>query len=365
MTTLRIVAAQSDLAHALGAIRPAISARPSHPILSTVLIAVEPGRATLTGFDLSVGISATIAAETASTGRVALPYNLLAPLVAKLPDGAITVEVDGDHGMISSASGSYRLAAADPDDYPDVLTPGAAATVAALPAIELQAAIAATQHAASRDESKQILQGISLCATAEAIEAATTDGHRLSVYGPCRAADVPRVTIPAAVLRHIAGLTGDTITLTRDESVVRFSDGRSTITTRTIDGTFPNYRQLIPATFKHDAIIDRRGLMAALNRVAVIADQYNNVVKLTIKDGELIIRAEIQDVGSGAETMLVDAASNAECSFNARYLLDGLKVIQTKHVRLRMNTATTPVVLEPVDSDTMQVYLIMPIQVRA
>ena len=363
---MKLTISQSDLAHALAAIRPAISARPSHPILGNVLITAEPAKATLSGFDLSLGISVAIAAESASTGRVALPYSLLAPLVAKLPsDAALTLQVKGAKATLTSTSGSYSIAAADADDYPDLLTPGAAATVAALPAIELQAAIAATQHAASRDESKQILQGINLCVDAAAIEAAATDGHRLSIYGPARAADLPRVTVPAAVLRHVAGLDGDTITLTRDASVVRFSDDRSTITTRTIDGTFPDYRKLLPASFKHQVTIDRRGLMAALERVEVLADQHNSVVKFAIRDGHLTIRAEIQDVGSGAETLAVDSATDADVAFNVRYLIDGLKVLPTTQVMLNMNAPTTPAILQPVDGDTLQTYLIMPVQVKA
>lgn len=363
---MKVTVSQSDLAHALATIRPAIAGRPSHPILSNVLLAAEPGKATLSGFDLSLGISVAIAAEAASTGRAALPYALLAPLVAKLPsDAALTLQVKGGKATLTSTCGSYNLAVADADDYPDLIAPGDKATAVALPAIELMAAVGATQHAASRDESKQILQGISLCADAAAIEAAATDGHRLSVYGPHRSPDLPRVVIPAAVLRHVAGLAGDVITLTRDATVVRFSDDRITITSRTIDGTYPNYRQLIPGSFEHNCTIDRRGLASALERVAVLADQHNSVVKLSIRDGQLTIRAEIQDVGSGAETLAVDSATDADAAFNVRYLLDGLKVLPTTQVMLRMNAPTAPAILAPVDADTLQVYLIMPVQVRA
>lgn len=357
---MKLICTQADLAHALATIRPAIAARPSHPILGNVLLTAEPGKATLSGFDLALGISVAIGVEATSTGRVALPYALLAPLVAKMPsDTALTLQVKANTATLTSASGSYNLSCADATDYPDLLTPGAAATTVALPAIELQAAITATVHAASRDESKAILQGISLCATAEDIEAAATDGHRLSVYGPSRAADLPRVIIPAAVLRHVAALSGD-IMLTRDANIIRFSDNHITITTRTIDGTYPNYRQLIPDSFKHHITIDRRNLIAALERVAILAE----VVKLTIRDNQLTIAAEIQDVGSGAETLAVDSATDAAIAFNVRYLLDGLKVLPTTEVRLSMNTPTAPSTLSPVDGDTLQTYLIMPVQVK-
>jgi len=358
---MKLICAQTDLAYALAAIRPAIAGRPSHPILANVLLTAGLGKATLSGFDLALGISVAIEAQAAPVSRVALPYALLAPLVAKMPsDTALTLQVKANTATLTSASGSYTMAIADATDYPDLLTPGAAATTVALPAIELQAAIAATAHAASRDESKAILQGISLCATAEDIEAAATDGHRLSIYGPARPADLPRVIIPASVLRHVTNLSGDIIQLTRDTNIIRFSDDHITITSRTIDGAYPNYRQLIPDSFKHHITIDRRNLIAALERVAILAE----VVKLTIRDSQLTIAAEVQDVGSGAETLAVDSATNAAIAFNVRYLLDGLKVLPTTQVRLSMNTPTTPSTLSPVDGDTLQTYLIMPVQVR-
>lgn len=357
---MKLICAQANLAHALATIRPAIAARPSHPILGNVLLASTASQATLSGFDLALGISVAIEAQATSTGRVALPYALLAPLVAKMPsDAVLTLEVKANTATLTSASGSYTMAIADATDYPDLLTPGAAATTVALPAIELQAAIAATAHAASRDESKTILQGISLCATAEDIEAAATDGHRLSIYGPARPADLPRVIIPASVLRHVVNLSGD-IMLTRDTNIIRFSDTRVTITSRTIDGTYPNFRQLIPDSFKHHITIDRRNLIAALERVAILAE----VAKLSIFDNQLTIAAEIQDVGSGAETLAVDSPANVFIAFNVRYLLDGLKVLPTTQVRLSINSSSLPSTLSPVDGDTLQTYLIMPVLVK-
>ena len=363
---MNVTLSQADLAHALAAIRPAIAGRPSHPILSNVLLTATASGVTLSGFDLSLGISVAIAAHVTSTGRAALPYALLAPLVAKLPSDAVTLQVNFGKATLTSTCGVYNLAVAAVDDYPDLMAPGAAATAVVLPAIELQAAIAATQHAASRDrdQSKPVLQGLSLCADAAAIEAAATDGHRLSVYGPPRSPDLPQVTVPAGVLRHVAGLAGDVITFTRDANLVTFSNDRITITSRTIDGTYPNYRQLIPGSFQHHITIDRRGMVSALERVAVLADQDNSIVKLSIRNNELTIRAEIQDLGSGVETLAVGSNTDADAAFNVRYLLDGLKALPTTQVRLSMNTFTAPAILAPVDGDTLQTYLIMPVQVR-
>ena len=102
----------------------------------------------------------------------------------------------------------------------------------------------------------------------------------------------------------------------------------------------------------------------ALERVAVLADQHNSIVRLSIRDGQLTIRAEIQDLGSGVETLAVGSNTDADAAFNVRYLLDGLKVLPTTQVRLSMNAPTAPAILAPVDGDTLQTYLIMPVQVR-
>jgi DNA polymerase-3 subunit beta len=140
------------------------------------------------------------------------------------------------------------------------------------------------------------------------------------------------------------------------------------LTSRTIDGTYPNYRQLLPEHFSRRLVVDRRALTAALERVAVLAEQLNNVVRLISEPllGTVQIGADAQDVGSGSESLAASAEGEAiEIAFNVRYLLDGLKAISADQVVLQCNGPTTPAVLAPVGEDGTFTYLVMPVQIRS
>jgi DNA polymerase-3 subunit beta len=140
------------------------------------------------------------------------------------------------------------------------------------------------------------------------------------------------------------------------------------LTTRSLEGTYPNYRQLIPASFSRSITLDRRAFTASLERVAVLADQHNNVVKLALDAtrGLVTISVDAQDVGSGSEQVAAEVEGEPiDIAFNVRYLLDGLKAIGTDRVQMRCNAPTTPAVLSPVGEDGDYTYLVMPVQVRS
>ena len=140
------------------------------------------------------------------------------------------------------------------------------------------------------------------------------------------------------------------------------------LTSRTLDGTYPNYRQLIPESFNRRIVLDRRGFVSALERVAVLADQHNNVIKISSDPaaGKVMIRADAQDVGSGSESLAAEiSGEEIEIAFNVRYLLDGVKAMNADQVVLQCNAPTTPAVLAPVGDENPFTYLVMPIQIRS
>jgi DNA polymerase-3 subunit beta len=158
----------------------------------------------------------------------------------------------------------------------------------------------------------------------------------------------------------------DPVSLFCDRGQVVFQWADQVLTSRSLDGTYPNYRQLIPESFARSLKLDRKGLVAALERVAVLADQHNNVVKISSDPaaGQLAISADAQDVGSGSEALAAEVNGEAiQIAFNVRYVLDGLKAMGSERVELRCNAPTTPVVLSPVDEPAFT-YLVMPVQIR-
>lgn len=344
---MKLITTQADLSHALRTIAPAVSTSNSHPILNCCLIAADAGAMTITGFNLDLGITVTIPAAIDTAGTVALPYRLLAGLVGRMDDGEPVTLSDGS---VSASSGSYTLAACDAADYPAlpvVEAPGAE--------LHLTAGIRACMAAASTDASKAILQGIHM---ANGVME-STDGHRLMRY----AVDLPTgidLVLPAATMKLLQDRVV-TIAAARGQAVIDAGDG-ITIYSRILDGKYPDVAALIPSSFEHTITIDRHRFTRALERVALIAEAHNSVVKLTAAK-QLTLSAEA-DANNGKETLAYDGTAKGTWAFNVHYLLDGLKAMRGhESVTLHANGAITPVVLRATDSMDMT-YLVMPVQVR-
>jgi DNA polymerase-3 subunit beta len=345
---MKLTTCQSDLDHALRTIAPAVGVRSTHPILECCLITATGGTMAVTGFNLNLAITVTAPAVVEIPGAVALPYRLLAGLVSRMEaDEAISL-VDG---AITASSGSYGLAAASADDYPAL--PVVEAPTAQL---DLTAGVRACMAAVSTDASKQILQGIHMAAGF--MEA--TDGHRL-MRVPVALPDGIDLVLPASTMKLLQDRVVG-IAAAAGQAVIDAGDG-ITIYSRIMDGTYPDVAKLVPAEFKSTITADRRRLTRALERVAIIADAHNSIIKLTAGSGGLEITAEA-DANNGRELLAVEGAANGAWAFNVHYLLDGIKAFKpAEAITLHANTATTPVVLTPSGAEGVT-YLVMPVQIK-
>ncbi|KMM17751.1 DNA polymerase III subunit beta [Synechococcus sp. GFB01] len=381
---MKLVCSQSELSSSLQLVSRAVAARPTHPVLANVLLTADEGtgRLSLTGFDLNLGIQTTLPASVQSSGAITLPARLLGEIVSRLPaDSPITLEAadTAEQVELTSLSGSYQMRGMPAEDFPDLPLVQSGQPIR-LEAEALVKGLRATLFASSSDEAKQLLTGVHLHLDADGLECAATDGHRLAVLrlahggplGEHDAAGEPfAVTVPARSLRELERLlTGrqseEPLALFCDRGQVVFLWADQVLTSRSLDGTYPNYRQLIPESFSRTIRVDRRSLIAALERVAVLADQHNNVVKLsTDHAGELLIQADAQDVGSGSESVPAENSGEPiQIAFNVRYLLDGLKAMGADQVVLHCNAPTTPAVLRAADEAAFT-YLVMPVQIRS
>ncbi|MFM7676826.1 MAG: DNA polymerase III subunit beta [Synechococcus sp.] len=383
---MKLVCSQAELSTSLQLVSRAVSARPTHPVLANVLLTADAGtgRLSLTGFDLSLGIQTSLPAVVEASGAITLPSRLFGEIVSRLSsDSPITLHCeDGTEQVeLTSLSGSYRMRGMPAEDFPD-LPLVQAGTPIRLDAEALVRGLRATLFASSGDEAKQLLTGVHLRLEEGGLECAATDGHRLAVLRlsealrgesePGGEGEPFAVTVPARSLRELERLlsgrsSDDPLSLFCERGQVVFLWADQVLTSRTLDGTYPNYRQLIPETFVRSIEMDRRAFTSALERVAVLADQHNNVVKISTEpaDGQVRIRADAQDVGSGSETLAAQLSGEPiEIAFNVRYVLDGLKAIGSERVTLRCNGPTTPAVLTPLDDDAFT-YLVMPVQIRA
>ena len=375
---MKLVCSQAELSSSLQLVSRAVAARPTHPVLANVLLTADAGtgRLSLTGFDLSLGIQTSLSASVATSGAITLPARLFGEIVSRMPaDSPITLSCeDGSEQVeLTSLSGSYQMRGMPADDFPE-LPLAQAGTPIKLDPEALIKGLRATLFASSGDEAKQLLTGVHLGLDQNGLECAATDGHRLAVLRLQNASSSEAeldVTVPARSLRELERLLSsrggsDAVSLFCDRGQVVFQWADQVLTSRSLDGTYPNYRQLIPESFGRQLQVDRKGLLSALERVAVLADQHNNVVKLTSDPaaGQLSISADAQDVGSGSEAIGAQVSGDAiQIAFNVRYVLEGLKAMGCEQVQLQCNAPTTPVVLAPQD-DSSFTYLVMPVQIR-
>ena len=396
--TMKFVCSQSELNSNLSLVSRAVPSRPTHPVLGNVLLVADDskGRVSLTAFDLSLGIETSFSADVSQGGTITLPAKLLNDIVSRLPEGEITIiadeddldEVDEDSQLITlkSASGQFQLRAMSAAEFPAIPTVEGGDSLK-LPIAMLTEGLKGSLFAASGDETKQILPGVHLAGTPDSLEFAATDGHRLAVVEtPLQlgaegeedeAQALPEgdfegfaVTIPARALRELERMLAsrqgtDTVALFVDEAQIVFELGEQRLTSRKLDGAYPAYNQLIPSQFGRTVSLERKRFMSSLERVAVLADQKNNLVKCTIdgEEGLVSLSVEAQDLGKAKESMPAEiTGESGDIAFNVKYLMDGLKALPTKEISIQLNEGTQPVILTPLGGLKMT-YLVMPVQI--
>ncbi len=379
---MKLVCTQTDLSTNLSLVSRAVPSRPTHPVLANVLLTADAQtqQVSLTAFDLSLGIRTSFPAEVLQEGEITLPAKLLNDIVSRLPEGEITLD-DGEAGQalgvtLTSASGRYQVRGMGVEEFPElpVIEKGEALY---LPASALIEGLRGSLFATSADETKQVLTGLHLTVQQDALEFAATDGHRLAVVqttnesASSEGQDSLEVTVPAKALRELERMLGmrqsaEPLALHFDQGQVVFEWANQRLTSRTLEGQYPAYRQLIPRQFERQLALERRLLLSALERIAVLADQKNNIVKFSLDsvNQELALSVEAQDVGSGRESMSAQISGESiEIAFNVKYLMEGLKALPSSEIQMQLNTALSPVILTPLGSLKMT-YLIMPVQIR-
>ena len=385
---MEIVCNQSEFNNAIQLVSKAVASRPTHPILANLLLAADQGtnKISLTGFDLNLGIQTSLDANVTKSGAITIPSKLLSEIVNKLPsETPVSIEVDENSENISIKSnrGSFNIKGIPSDDYPNLPFVESGTSLNIDPSSFLKA-LKLTIFASSTDDSKQLLTGVNFTFNKKYLESASTDGHRLSVVLIDNNENFQEkeniqpneeslsVTIPTRSLREIEKLVSlksseSSIKLFYDKGQVVFISSDQIITTRTLEGSYPNYSQLIPDSFSKLFTFNTKNLIEALERIAVLADQQSSVVKIKLEENDIaLISADAQDIGSANESLSVSySGEKFDIAFNVRYLLEGLKVILSDNVILKCNLPTTPAVLVPEDNITAFTYLVMPVQVRS
>jgi DNA polymerase III subunit beta len=387
---MKFVCTQHDLNINLSLVSRAVPTRPTHPVLANIKIEAtsNPDLIRLTGFDLSLGIQTSFMAQVEEEGTLTLPAKLLNDIVAKLPSGEITLDDEAGENLvtITSASGRYQVRGMSAEEFPELpsIEQGETNQLSATAFID---GLKGSLVACSQDESKQVLTGVYLKVEPERLEFAATDGHRLGIVevyptepettetdaGEESAAAHKgsfEVTVPAKALRELekmlgSGQEGDRLGLQLEQGQVVFGWGDRKLTTRTLEGKYPDYHLLLPKQFQRQITTDRKQLLSALERIAVLADQ-TNLVKFSIDSANqsIDISVESQDRGNGKESLSAQiSGEDLDIAFNIKYLMDGLKTLPTQEITISLNGPLEPVILTPLGGIKMT-YLVMPVQLR-
>jgi DNA polymerase-3 subunit beta len=370
---VKIVCAQSVLNQNLALVNRVVPTRPAHPILKNILLVADAaaGSVTLTGFDLDLGIETRFAALVDAPGRTTLPSRVLGDIVSRLPNEELTIEVGSDESIsLECGSSHYLVQGAGAEEFPR-LPEVPETNLQILPVSELLDGVQRTLFAASSDESKLILNGVSIRTVDGGIEFAATDGHRLCFWRSEAASDRPlEAVLPSRSLRELEKLLAMQSTVevevSFDDKQMIFRFPNQCLTTRLLSGRYPDYHQLLPKEFANVADVDRKQLIACLERIAVLADQKNHIVRLDFaaRRDQMVVSVEASDVGRGREGVNVQyAGKDLSVAFNVRYMLEGLKAMDSTDVSFCLNGPLNPAVLRPVGQNSY-LYLVMPVSIR-
>ena len=363
-TTIRATCSRNELATALGVVARGTSTRGAVQVLSGILLRSEEGKLTLASTDMEISLRAAITGDVTGEGGVVVPGRLLTDLVRLLPDDTVTLAHEEGEGVLAITSGTHasRLNVYSAEDFPRLPPTDIQLHTIAAPA--LLATIEKVARAASRDESRPVLTGILVRFEGDQLIMAATDSYRLAVKETQLEETGPELDaiIPARALQELARLAGGSgeVQLGVHENHVVFNAGDVWLTSRRIDGQFPNYKQLLPETFEAEIVTSREPLLEVIRRAGVLA-QRNAPLRLRFAEGELAVSAQTQDVGEAHESIQIDYAGEPlEIGFNPDFLRDGLEAVAGETVQLKLINPLRPGLI--VSPDENFSYLIMPIR---
>jgi DNA polymerase III subunit beta len=365
-TGMKVVCSRDELAQKLGVVARAVSTRVSVQILSGVLLRAENGRLHLAATDMELSLRSSLEAQVEGEGAVVVPGRLLVDLVRLLPAAEVTLEHRAEEGVVHLTCGpsSSTLHTYSAEDFPRLPDLDAVGTFT-VDREALLDTISRVARSASRDESRPVLTGILVRFEGGRLVMVATDSYRMSVKETALGGESPELEaiIPARALSELSRIaqSGETLELGVHENQVVFAADEVWLTTRRIDGQFPNYRQLLPESFEHEVALPRAELLDAVRRVAVMA-QRNSPLRMRFAEGELTLLAQTQDVGEAKESLPVGFTGEPlEIGFNADFLREGIESVTADEIQLRLISPLRPGLIRAEGDDFW--YLIMPIRI--
>ncbi|AWK86194.1 DNA polymerase III subunit beta [Azospirillum thermophilum] len=377
---MNITIERAALLRSLGHVQSVVERRNTIPILSNVLLRASDGELSLAATDMDLEIVETVPASVARAGGTTAPAHTLYDIVRKLPDGSqVELDIGGDGSILTLRSGrsQFKLSCLPVDDFPQ-LSGGDLKHRFELAASDLRTLIDRTRFAISTEETRYYLNGIYVHAAQAKVgggaelpvlRAVATDGHRLARVEmplPDGAASIPGVIVPRKTVGEIRKLideAADRIEISLSDNKIRFGFDSVVVTSKLIDGTFPDYERVIPVGNDKVMEVDAKLFAAAVDRVATISTEKSRAVKLSLTRGTLTLSATSPESGSATEELEVNYQEGPlEIGFNSRYLLDITQQIEGEGARFTMADAASPTIIRDV-ADAAALYVLMPMRV--
>ena len=372
---MRVTIEQSNLLKSLGHVHRVVERRNTIPILSNVLLRADGDALHLKATDLDLEIYETTAATVEQSGATTVPAHMFFEIVRKLPSGSeIMLSTDGDATTLKLTSGKsqFTLQMLPESDFPD-LSGGDFSHSFSMSTGEIHRLINHTQFAISTEETRYYLNGIFLHQVEDGgsklLRAVATDGHRLAqsqTTAPDGCEGMPGIIVPRKAVGEIQRLVEEpdsAVLLELSESKIRITVGKTVLTSKLIDGTFPDYNRVIPTGNDKELKVDRSTFASAVDRVSTISSERGRAVKLQLSDGQMNLSVNNPDSGTAEEEIAVGyGADNLEIGFNSRYLLDITNQLEGDDITFMLSDSGSPTLI----SDTKNsgaIYVLMPMRV--
>ena len=365
-SSVKVTCAKDELTQALALVGRAVSTRATVQVLGGVLLRAVDGRMELSATDMELSLRLAVDAEVEGDGAVVAPGRLLVDLARLLPESEVVLEHKSEQGVLEVACGpaSYKLNTYSAEDFPKLPDVTGTETFGVDSSAFLET-VSRVARAASRDESRPVLTGVLVRFEGGKLIMAATDSYRMSVkqteLAEAAAAELEAI-VPARALTELSRIAQDSgeLQIGVQENHVVFGAGDVWLTTRRIDGQFPNYKQLLPETFEHEVALPREEFLEVVRRTSVMA-QRNSPLRLRFAEGEVTVSAQTQDVGEARESLPVPFTGEPlEIGFNPEFLREGLESVESDEVALRLISPLRPGLLRS-DAEDFS-YLIMPIR---
>ncbi|MGE0531014.1 MAG: DNA polymerase III subunit beta [Hyphomonadaceae bacterium] len=365
---------RSALLKALNHVQSVVERRNTIPILSNVLLSAQGDSLKLTATDLDIEISESASAEVERAGQTTAPANYLYDFVRKLPDGsAVKLDVNGDDPRLFISAGKSRLhlPILPAGDFPSMPSDGFETKFEVEPT-ELGRLIDKTRFAISTEETRYYLNGIFLHtvdADGAKLRAVATDGHRLALAdhpAPKGSTGMPGVIVPRKTINELKRLlddASDLVEISVSPQKIRFALGDAVLTSKLIDGSFPEYARVIPKNNSKKLKIDNKAFAEAVDRVATVSAERSRSVRLALDKDKITLTVNNPDAGVATEDLAADYRDDAlEIGFNARYLLDVAQQIEGESAVFELADSGSPTLVRD-EADDAALYVLMPLRV--